>query len=415
MLPAALLTAVLLPTAVEAPEIDTVVVCPPTFRKALTPWIRHRTKQGHRVAVVGNEGTNEDIRNRILNQNGGKVRFVVLIGDSEPAAEHRARSVPTYRVEAKVNVRWGSEPEIGTDNSYGDFDGDNVPDVAVGRLPADTPQELASMVAQIIEYETNTDFGPWRQRINFVAGVGGFGALADSMLETVTKKFLTDSIPPEYTTHMTYASWRSPYCPDPRLFRSHTIERLNEGSLVWVYIGHGNKRHLDYVKVPGAAAPILHADDCSRLESRHGGPIAVFLSCYAGAYDQQEDCLAEEMLRRPRGPIAIICGSRMTMPYAMSVMSHQMLHDVFRERKATLGEVFLSAKQKMIEPPNENATRMLLDGMAKLISPAPADLDGERREHLSLMNLLGDPLLRIRLPETFPVSGPRRHRSWSTS
>ena len=45
--------------------------------------------------------------------------------------------------------------------------------------------------------------------------------------------------------------------------------------------------------------------------------------------------------------------------------------------------------------------------MALMFNPAADDLAGERRDHLNLFNLLGDPLLRIRLPETFALEADK--------
>ena len=127
----------------------------------------------------------------------------------------------------------------------------------LGRIPADSPAELSRIVAKILAYERSTDFGPWRQRVNLIAGVGGFSPLLDTVIETATSKLLTSGIPATYDTRMTYGSWRSPYCPDPRLFHAMTVERHNEGCLFWVYIGHGQATELDQVSIPGERFHIL--------------------------------------------------------------------------------------------------------------------------------------------------------------
>ncbi len=403
-----MLTAICLLLSASAAPPDTVVVCPKEFIAELSPWVAHRELQGHRVEIVPNTRSADELRSEIREiAKSGKLRFLMLVGDANPRAEIdpalRLISTPTHFATAKVNVKWGSEPEIGTDNWFADLDDDQIPELAVGRLPADTREELALMVRKIIEYEQNADFGVWRRRVNFVAGVGGFGALADSVLESATRKFLTDGIPAAFQTSMTYGSWRSAYCPDPRQFHEAALQRFNEGCLFWVYIGHGQRTYLDRIYVPGSAYHILDVDDVAKLD--HGGrpPIAVFLSCYAGAFDGPRDCLAEEMIAAPRGAIAALCGSRVTMPYAMAVMGSELLKDTFSGQTATLGEIVLHAKQQMMQPPSDapdgRDNRQLLDALAKALSPAPDLLDEERREHLSLFNLLGDPLLRLPRPQ----------------
>jgi hypothetical protein len=237
-----------------------------------------------------------------------------------------------------------------------------------------------------------------------VAGVGGFGGLVDSVLEMSTKHFLCKGIPSSYATTMTYGSWRSPYCPDPRLFQAVTRQRLEEGCLFWVYLGHGQQRELDRLVVPGAALPILADDDVKKLKLQPHWPIAVLLACHCGAFDQPQDCLAEEMLRADAGPVAVYAGSRVTMPYAMAVMGNELLDECFRRGTPTLGEVVRNAKRRMattVDEPKEGefSNRHMLDALAAALSPEAELLQAERKEHLLLFNLLGDPLLRLHQPQ----------------
>lgn len=389
--------------------VDTLVVCPAEFREALQPWLEHRQAQGHRIALRDNAGTPRELRDSIRRTAaGGELKFLVLVGDADPAlfrdATVRARCVPTHYREAVVNVRYGSTREIATDNWYADLDDDRIPDIAVGRIPSDTPAELELIVGKILAYERSQDFGPWRRKVHFVAGLGGFGPLADTVMEAAAKSLIGNGIPSGYATTMTYGSWQSPYCPDPRQFRQATLGRLNEGSLFWVYIGHGQQRSVDEVHVPGATYPILSCPDAKSLDCQHGAPIACFLACYSGAFDQPSDCLAEELLRSPGGPVAVMAGSRVTMPYAMSVMGAELLYECFHEHSATLGAAMLAAKRRMMNTENPGRHRLALDAVAKALSPTADMLDAERAEHLDLFNLLGDPLLRIPFPHEAGVS-----------
>ena len=394
--------------AADPAPADTIVVCPQEFVKALNPLLAHRHAQGHRFLYVPNTWTPEEIRNSIRQTaKGGKLKSVLLVGDAEPAAATsaavRARCVPAHRVKAKVNVKFGSEPEIGTDNWYADLDDDEVPDLAIGRLPADSSQEVTRIVDKILAYETTQSHGLWRQRVNFVAGVGGFGGVLDGVIEGSTKKLLTDGIPAAYQTNMTFGSWRSAYCPDPRRFHETAVARHNEGCLFWVYIGHGHPTGLDNVQVPGSRFHIFNGDDCGKLKAENGSPIAIMLACYTAAYDRGTDCLAEEMLRAPGGPVAIYGGSRVTMPYAMAVMGSEMLDEYFKNKPATLGEAILHAKRRMVTPIDEKnalqrTNRLLLDGIAGVLSPARDTLAEERHEHLQLFNLMGDPNLTLSYP-----------------
>ncbi len=401
------MNAVLLAWLLVVPQAapDTVVVCPDAFRAALTPWLDYRTQQGHAIVVISNMPSAEEIRDQIREiAKQGALHNVVLAGDADPAMYNdlaaRNRCVPTHYAPAKVNVSWGSEPHIATDNYYADLDDDQLPELAIGRLSASTPAELATIVEKTIAYEHSTDFGPWRRQLSLVAGLGGFGMLTDMIVESTARYFITQGLPESYRLAMAYASWRSPYCPDPRQFRDTTVESLNEGAWLWVYIGHGNHLGLDSVRVPGGDFPILTAADVPQLRCRHGAPVALFLSCYAGAFDASEDCLAERMLRSPGGPVAVLAGSRVTMPYGMAVLASALMNQCFRQHAATLGDVILQAKRSMLkEASGDDMRRATLDSLASLFSPSSEQLAAERAEHVLLFNLIGDPLLRLRYPQ----------------
>lgn len=393
----------------SAAGADTAVICPAEFRAALAPWVEHRQSQGHRIEWISNRHSAAALRDEVRRvAAAGRLRYLLIVGDAEPAgrtdAVVRLRCVPAHYAAAEVNVRFGSTAEIATDNRYADLDGDRVPDIAVGRLTCDTAAELDTMVRKILDYERSADFGTWRRQVHLVAGLGGFGPLADAVLQASAKTLISQGIPAQYTTTMTYGSWQSPYCPDPRDFRRVTLARLNQGSLFWVYIGHGQQRSVDEVRVPGRMYPILSAADAGELNCRHGAPIACFLSCYSGAYDQPRDCLAEEMLRSPGGPVAVLCGSRVTMPYGMSVLGTELLRECFVEQAETLGDAILQAKRQMMSTENRGQFRTALDAAAAALSPTAESLDAERAEHLDLFNLLGDPLLRIAYPGQIRVA-----------
>ncbi len=399
----------------EAPDV--VVVCPRVFVSALEPLLAHRHAQGHRFAYVPNTWKPEEIKAGIKKvADRGNLKYVLLVGDSEPQAATnvltRQRCIPAHYEPAKVNVKFGSEPEIATDNWYADLDDDAIPDVAIGRLPADNAKQVSDMVAKIIAYENSIDHSEWRQRINFVAGVGGFGGVIDPMIEATTRKFLTDGIPAGYTTNMTYGSWRSPFCPDPRKFHDVSLQQHNDGCLFWVYLGHGQHNSLDKIVVPGARFHILDSNDGHKLKCQNRAPIAVMLACYTAAFDAEEDCLAETMIHSPGGPVAVYGGSRVTMPYAMAVMGSAMMEQYFKQRPETLGEAMLNAKKEMVLPidetnPLKNTNRLLLDGLASVMSPTRQHLADERKEHLHLFNLIGDPMTKLAHPQIVKLTSPR--------
>jgi len=389
------------PEASSSEGFDTLVVCPQQYVAAMRPWFEYRMQQGHRIGVVTEVHSKAKIRTTIRDAaKSGPLQQVLLVGDVV-ADKSGEVGIPVHYQKAVVNVHFGSEPELPTDNYYADLDDDQIPDLAVGRFSVSSEEELKTIVDKTIDYESKLSPGDWQRRLHFVAGVGGFGSAVDTMMETVTKKFLTDEIPPHFEAIVAQGSWRSIYCPDPREFRDEVVRQLNDGSLFWVYMGHGHVETLDYIRVPNDAYPILTNQDVAALRNETASPIAIFLSCYTGAFDAPRDCLAEKLHRKKGGPVAVFAGSRVTMPYAMSVMGTEMLQQFFDEQQPTLGQLLLHAKREAMQQTGKSGNRKMLDTMAALVSPKPKLLREERLEHMALFNLLGDPLLK--LPHAAPV------------
>jgi hypothetical protein len=95
----------------------------------------------------------------------------------------------------------------------------------------------------------------------------------------------------------------------------------------------------------------------------------------------------------------------------MAVMGTGMMDEYFRNHPATLGEAILAAKRRMMKPldeddPLKDANRLLLDGIASIMSPSRDLLEEERREHLHLFNLLGDPMLSLAYPTEIKLDVP---------
>ena len=403
-----------LPSAKIVNDTDAIVICPGVWQAELKPWLIHRQSQGLSIRLIDTSPTKEELQAKIRNvaaENPQRLKYVLLIGDVASAeilaSGDWSTTVPTHYETSTAMVRFGSEPHIATDNPYGDLNGDSLPELAVGRIPCDNERELHSWVERVIAYELHQDFSQWRRKVHVVAGVGGFGALIDSAVEMTAKQFLSQGIPHGYAISLTQASPSSPYCPVPAEFSQSTIHRFNEGGLFWIYMGHGNIRHLDFIRDDELWHCIMDEKCLPEIQPGPKSPIAVFLACYTGAFDAKDDSIAERLLKQPNGPVAALAGSRMTGPYGMSVLGSEMLEVCFDERCETLGDILRQAKCRAMRKveiesaavPKSSNKRQWIDRLATALSPSNHDLDQERLEHLHMMNLLGDPMLRIQHPE----------------
>lgn len=411
-------------------SFDTVVVRPAAWAAAIGPWKSYREAQGHRVAELDTAPDSQTIRSAIAQLAAAQtepIRYVLLAGDVSADA---ANNVPTCYHNSTAMSQFGGDATIASDNPYADLNDDGFPDLAIGRIPADSAAQLQQVLARVMDFEQQGDFSSWRRDVHVVAGVGGFGPLADSVIEMTTRRFLADRIPGWSELSMTQASVDSHYCPDPWRFSEACIGRMNQGGMFWVYIGHGHVKTLDYVRAGEDWLPILTHDHVPAVNVGSHPPIAIFLACYTGAFDATEDSLAEELMLSPTGPIASLAASRVSGPYGLAMLSDGLLSSCFDEQTGTLGDVVLQAKQRLLQaapaaqatqPQSTPLTRLpaayrpsttpqpatpaasasrknqlqMIGAIASALSPSDYDLAAERREHVWQMNLLGDPLLRL--------------------
>jgi len=377
---------------------DILVIAPKDYHEALQPWIAHRSAQGHEIAIAEPGEDPRPVVQAVAKSSDGKLRFVLLVGD--------VKQVPAHFYDAIVIKKWEKNPRVASDNRTADLDGDHIPDVAIGRMPADSPADAKLMLGKVIEYENNRDFTSWRRRVNVVASVGGFGAMQDRAIETAATMFLKQNVPAAYDMHVTYGKPDSPFCPPPSKIMATTLERFNEGSLFVAYIGHGHKLGFDRVRFQKQSWDIFEEDNAYEIKARHGMPIAFLLCCTTGHFDGAPDCIAEIMVRQPKGPVAVIASSRVSMPYGNAPLAKELLEAVFLERKATLGEAFLQAKVRSITPKAGDQQRAQIEFLSNIYEADAAKRKQERIEHLYLYNLIGDPSMRIPHPEVAKLKLP---------
>ena len=462
---------------------DVALVCSRTFLPAMQRWILYRQSQGYTVHTLVQSPRQapssflswgavlpdpESIRDQLRELNArSPLRAILIVGDGAPLLEQTPAPndplgsaldvIPAPRVPAKVIDRFGYETHVASDNWYADMDGDSFPDVPIGRIPARTPRQAEDAVGKILYYEQVAPSGAWQRRVALIAGMPGFSSILDNVITNATRQILAGAMPDEYDWTLVQADWRSPYCPDPSLFRYTVLNELNEGPLFWVYMGHGLHQELDRLVTPKGDYKIMELDDLQYVNCEGGLPILFFCACYTGAYDSTEVSIAEEFVLKPNGPIAAIAASRTSMPYGMGVFGIEFLDEVFRQSDEpgdrTLGEYIMAAKRRMkiaeksaaeaADPPSgqdevseepsldetrdggdetlpgddeetaaspENSSRSKLrrtaDSLARMFDPTSARLDEQLEDHRYLFNLFGDPLLRVRFPRRIAFELP---------
>jgi hypothetical protein len=212
-------------------------------------------------------------------------------------------------------------------------------------------------------------------------------------------------VPDAFDLSMTYAKPSSIYCPPPSKLTDTVAERMTEGSLLFNYVGHGFAKGLDSLRWADTRIPIMRASDVKRLGAPNETeprqiPIAFMSCCSVGWYDlpRGDHSFAEALLFHPCGPAAVIAGSRVTHPYANTVLQMDITRTLLVDRAPTAGQLDLCATRSLLTIDEVDRELDALAAPMALAGRWKTGLIGLRRMHAKLYNLLGDPAMRLAMP-----------------
>ena len=181
--------------------------------------------------------------------------------------------------------------ETGSDDWFSDFDGDGVADIATGRLPARTVEELFTMVSKIISYERS---GPSDEALLVADANEGFDfEQASDELRSLIPAGLR-------VTQVNRGRL------DLETARSSLFEALYRRQFLVNYAGHGS--------VNQWRGNLLTNDDALGLSNEHL-PMFVLMTCLNGYFQHPAlDSLGESLIKAEHGgAVAVWASSGMTM------------------------------------------------------------------------------------------------------
>jgi hypothetical protein len=390
------------PPAPVVAQADYLVIAADSLAASAHRFESYRNGTGHKVAfVLASEiagGTTDatavvaKIHDRVKLQfdarDPSKPFFVLIVGDAVEDAPFDSAHVP-----AGSYTEPSDGSKITTDNLYADMDGDNIPDLAVGRIAASSDADVDTVLDKTKKSESTYEVGEWNRRLNLFASTSGFGEPIDTQIEQLVFAIVED-LPYQYDITLTYAKQSSPYVYVPQKFSDKVYERLNEGSLMMAYVGHGDTDAFATLDWSGASFPILDTSELSKIDALHKPPLLTLIACLTGSF-ATGDSLSEQILRTKNGPMAILSSTEVSHPYANAIFIRELGQALTNGHDATAGELFVDAKRRMIQ--NDDALRKEIDSQVDLLVGAD-QRTALKRSHLYMYTLFGDPAARLQYP-----------------
>lgn len=351
----------------RAPDraVDYLVITHPNFVGALQPLIDWRARQGLRVRVVTTEQAYDEFAHGEesphalrafldwARQNWQSLRLVLLVGkasydyrDYQKGANKNL--LPTFLLKT---------PNLGQTASDNWFvapdDTSGHPALAIGRIPAQTAEQVTRVVNKTLAYESSLRaHADWHTRALFIADdkEQSFVSMSDALI----------ALSPQLTARKIYLA---DYRGDVNAARAEMLARWNEGAGWVTYIGHGS---ID----TWAEGPLFSTEHLGALKNGARTPILFTPTCLDGFfYHPQKNSLAEELLFKSDGGIvAGLVPTGLSLPQSQEELMRALFTEISANPALMFGEAIMRAKRRLDGTiPN---TREVIDTFVWLGDPA---------------------------------------------
>ncbi|NJN67912.1 MAG: hypothetical protein HC884_14985 [Chloroflexaceae bacterium] len=313
-------------------------LAPGAFHAALEPLVALRQSQGHAVAVVdiqdiydawsygqvSPDAIRSFLRYAAATWNPAPIA-VTLVGDgtSDPLNYlyyANPNHIPPYL--AVVDPWLG---ETACENCYVQLDGntpldDPLPDLVIGRLSVQHADELATVVAKIVGYESSNLRAIWRSRAVYVADnfreasgetdtAGDFAAIADQGVAMQPQGVGISRVYYDPSPSHVGVAWRE---PDPVQAHQRTFDALNWGAGTVTYVGHSHYWQWAVTDADDELSYLLSINDVGRLTNGERLPVVLEMTCLTAAFQHPSrsgTTLDERLLLHPGGGAVAAWGS----------------------------------------------------------------------------------------------------------
>jgi len=317
---------------------DYIIITDPSFSSSLSSLVRRYESQGMRVLVVTTEQIYNQFEFGIFSPEGIRnflryayyyyadppPSFVLLAGDANFDYKNYLKTggknhVPPYIFNTE------DVGETPTDLLFASVSGDDdLPDMAVGRIPVNSVEKLESILQKIENYSISEDSDGWNRNVIFASGRSkDFEDASDELRE---------SIPDEYNIIPIYLKDYE----NSGAAKEDLIQKINAGVLMLNYVGHSNVNRWEN--------SFLVKSDVPSFENYDKLTFWVMFNCLNGYFtDPRFDCLAEVLIRSENGG-AVACLAQSNVGYpTLQVGYGEVLYSfLFESKMKRIGEMVLA-------------------------------------------------------------------------
>jgi len=395
------------------PKIEMLIISPnrTDFIDALKPLMDWKNEKGVKTIILSNfslyEGSIDDaekIRNMIKSYyERENIQWVLLAGDTEliPIREVFNPDVlrygggqseaipgeyykPTDFYYADLTGSWDSDEdgewgESARDNLYGMDEISWIPEVYVGRFPADTASELEIMINKTVKYEKNPEIGDWMNRMLLAGGVSSYSVYGQGSGEY--ESALTNHIIQNYAQYE--INYTHLVKEVGNLTRSNLNNYFNDGYSTVIMAGHGSPS--TYYIDPSTIG--YTSNDASGSSNDYMPSLTYLDACSTSSYDVNDNSLGEKLMIRAKGGAIGVVGALRVSWYFEDDTNLEMLNrgnaklfwkEFFENKKFQQGRALYDSKVSYIN------SDYYIRGSGSTF------YDFERKNILTY-NLLGDP------------------------
>lgn len=266
---------------------------------------------------------------------------------------------------------------ITSDDFLSMLSNNSYPEVAIGRYPVKSSAELAIMLKNFREYTFNPSPGLWRNSVLLLADDNVNGNVTNDWQHTQDVQAMSRMLHKSLLQTKLFAA---EYLPDefqnkPKV-RDKMFEEINQGKLLWYYLGHG---HFDAL---GMQNYFTGSTDMGRFANYDKLPLFVAATCDASFFDHWAfDCIGEKtVLLDNLGAIASVSSTRKSFPDPNHELMSYFLPNIMNQRR-NLGFALMDAKIRHTSSTTNDAMYILFgDPNLRVIPP-------QRDTNLELTNL----------------------------